>query len=165
LVDETTLIVISTVVQTVVITVTLIVFVLQFRSQEKAIRESSYQGLMGRYNQMLSSMIDKPELAYSLFMGLPSSRGANVSKDDAALYGHLLLAYGIIEEAYLLYKKKWISEGDWLQWSAFLERLAGHPLFITIHRFSSGTFDEDYEKYINEKILKQDNETSFEEKK
>ena len=38
MVDATTLIVIATLAQTVVITITLMVFILQFRSQEKSIR-------------------------------------------------------------------------------------------------------------------------------
>lgn len=52
--DTAILVVISTVARTVVLGVTLIVFILQFRSQEKVVKESSYQGLMGRYNDFIS---------------------------------------------------------------------------------------------------------------
>ncbi len=99
MVDATTLIVISTLVQTLVITVTLIVFVMQFRSQEKAIKEASYQGLMGRYNDFITTMVDKPVVAKLL---MDESLRETVSPEDATITAHLLLAYGIIEEAFLL---------------------------------------------------------------
>lgn len=154
MVDATTLVVLSTLVQTVVISITLIVFVLQFRSQERAIKESAYQGLIGRYNDLISTLVDKPDLALSLFvsagMGSDSSKGA--TKEDVTVYSHLLLAYGIIEEAYILRQKRWISEADWQQWSAFLERLAEHPMFATIHRMSTGTFDKGFEDFVSTKI-------------
>ena len=53
LVDSTDLIIIASVVQTIVITLTLAVFIFQFRSQEKAIRKSSYQNVMGRYTDYI----------------------------------------------------------------------------------------------------------------
>jgi len=88
LVDTTTLlVVISTVVQTIVLGVTLIVFVFQFRSQERVIKESSYQGLMGRYNDLVSTLVDRPELALSLFSvtGLADEMAKKVSKEDIAV--------------------------------------------------------------------------------
>jgi len=154
-VDETTLlIVVSTVVQTVVISITLVVFVLQFRGQEKAIRESAYQGLIGRYNELVSTLLEKPDLALSLFLaaGMPGEAAKGTTAEDVAIYSHLLLAYGIIEEAYLLYQKKWIGEDDWNQWSAFLERLARHPMFPVVHNMSSGTFDRRFEDYVSSKL-------------
>jgi hypothetical protein len=114
LVDTNTLIVISTIAQTVVITITLVVFVFQFRSQEKAIREASYQGLMGRYNDFIRTVVDKPELTRFL---LDDSEASQTSPEEATTYAHLLVAYGIIEEAYLLYARKWINRDDWQQWS------------------------------------------------
>ena len=154
LVDTTTLIVTSTVVQTVVISITLIVFVLQFRSQERAVKEASYQGLIGRYNDLVMSLADKPDLALALFVaaGMPGEAYRDATREDAQLFSHLPLAYGIIEEAYLMYAKKWISEDDWMQWSAFLERLSRHPLFPVVHTMSSGTFDKRFEDYVSTKI-------------
>lgn len=52
--DEATwIIVLTSLVQTVMITLTLLVFIFQFRSEETAIKESSYQNLMGRYNDFM----------------------------------------------------------------------------------------------------------------
>lgn len=151
--DSASLIVISTIVQTVVITITLIVFILQFKSQERSIKEASYQGLMGRYNDLVATLVDKPELAISLFSGIAGDAAKNLTKEDASVYSHLLLTYGIIEEAYQLHSKKWMSDEDWQQWSAFLEGLAGHPMFLTIHRMAAGTFDKGFEAYISKNIL------------
>ena len=153
MVDATTLVVLSAIVQTIVITVTLIVFVMQFRSQEKAIRESSYQGLMGRYNDFIRSMVEKPVLAKFL---VNQRFGGEVSEDVATVYAHLLVAYGIIEEAFLLYTKKWIDEDTWLQWSAWLVVLGDSPQFKDIHENTNGTFDKRFEEYVS-KILRKKN--------
>ena len=91
----------------------------------------------------------------SLFVaaGMPGEAYKDATREDAQLFSHLLLAYGIIEEAYLMYAKKWIGEDDWMQWSAFLERLSRHPLFPVVHTMSSGTFDSRFEDYVSTKIL------------
>jgi hypothetical protein len=155
LVDTNTLIVISTIVQTVVISVTLIVFILQFRSQERAIKESSYQGLMGRYNDLVAMLVDKPDLANTLLMSMPGGP-PNAKKEDAVVYAHMLLAFGIMEEAYTLYSKKWIDEDNWRGWAAFLERLSHQPAFRQICEISAGTFDSGFEKYVADNILKKE---------
>lgn len=157
MVDASTLIVISTIVQTIVITITLVVFILQFRAQEKSVKEASYQGLMGRYNELITTLVDKPDLALALFSG--SGLGGEGSKDttqgDISVYSHLLLAYGIIEEAFSLYQRKWISASEWKQWSAFLERLTNHPKFMEVHKMATGTFDEKFEIYVNDLLAKE----------
>jgi len=132
LVDTTTLVVVSTLVQTAVISVTLIVFILQFRSQERAVKESAYQGLIGRYNALISTLVDKPELALSLFVSAGGAKdaGTSATKEDIAAYSHLLLAYGIIEEAYTLRQKRWISEDDG---SSGLHFLKGCPVILSSH--------------------------------
>lgn len=144
MVDTTTLIVISTLVQTGVITITLVVFVLQFRSQEKAIREASYQGLMGRYNDFITGLVGNPTLGRILV------DDETVSAEDSAVYAHLLVAYGIIGEAFLLRAKKWISEDEWKQWSAFLYALASRPQMKIIYEQARGTFDPRFEEYTRQ---------------
>lgn len=47
-----------------------------------------------------------------------------------------------------------ISEDEWQQWSAFLERLAQHPKFPLIHRMTSGTFDSAFEEFVSTKVGK-----------
>jgi hypothetical protein len=114
---------------------------------------------MSRYNDLISTLADKPDLALSLFSVIgPSSEAVRTAtKEDAAVFTHLLLAYGIIEEAFILYKKKWIGEEDWQQWSAFLEGLSRHPLFSLIHSTTSGTFDKRFEDYVANVILVKQN--------
>jgi len=63
MVDSTDLVVIASVVQTVVITLTLGVFIFQFRSQEKSIRESAVQNVMGRYTDYVRMLVEKPDLS------------------------------------------------------------------------------------------------------
>jgi len=158
LVDSTDLIIITSVVQTVVITLTLGVFIFQFRSQEKSIRESAVQNVMGRYTDYIRMLVEKPELARPLLLAASERdpKGSSVEKlspEDEATFAYILLGYGIFEEVYSLYKKKWMDEDTWQQWSAFLERIAVHPLFKRVHNMTSGTFDRDFQEFVS-KVIK-----------
>jgi hypothetical protein len=128
--------------------VTLLVFVLQFRSGEKAIREASYQGLMGRYNDFIRTLADRPEYSRLLM----DYTGIESTPEEALVYGHLLVAYGIIEEAFLLYKRGWIDEDNWSQWSAWLKLLCDRPQIRMIQKRSRGTFDKRFEEYVDNLI-------------
>src|SRR5437899_8912138 len=88
-------------VQTVVITLTLLVFIFQFRSQERAIRESSYQNLLGRYNDLMMTSSSNDDLLLARLL----SPNMELDAKDLATIRRLLVSYGIIEEAYELYKK------------------------------------------------------------
>jgi hypothetical protein len=152
LVDTTTLFIIATVVQTVVLALTLIVFIFQFRSQEKAIRESSYQNLMGRYNDFIMTQVGKPELNKLFVDRIYSSNRKEFSPEEASVLGHLLIAYGVVEEAFQLYKKKWIDQETWEQWAAWIRVLCRNPQFKEMHQATLGMFDKDYEKFVAELI-------------
>ncbi len=149
--DEVTeIVVLTSLVQTVVITLTLLVFIFQFRSQERAIKESSYQNLIGRYNDFMMMLAEKPELNKLLRDGFQSrDTETKVAADDVAVITNLLIAYGIIEEAFLLYAKKWIDEEAWRQWAAWLRDLTKHPRFDMIHRRMKGQFDKRFQDYVS----------------
>ena len=151
MVDTTTLIVlVSTVAQTAVLTLTLFVFVFQFRGQEKAIKEAGVQNVMGRYTDYVRMLVERPEL--NKILNQPEVVGEQLKAEDQTVIAYLLLGYGIFEEVYSLYKKRWMDEETWKQWSAFLERMCQQPLFQTVHRFSSGTFDRDFQEYVSSLI-------------
>jgi hypothetical protein len=93
-----------------------------------------------------------------------------MSSEEASIYGNLLVAYGIIEEAFLLRAKKWITEDEWRQWSAFLGALVARPQMKILFERSRGTFDGRFEEYTSQlfkqmesvrekavEIIKQDN--------
>jgi len=148
LVDATTLTLLATMVQTVVITLTLLVFIFQFRSLENAIREASYQSLLGRYNDyIMSGQTEDNLLLARLF-----SSGKDLSTSDLAGIRRLMIAYGIIEEAYGLYKKGWIDKETWDQWAAWLKALSAHPHFAMLHATTSGTYDKDYQNHVSKLI-------------
>ncbi len=159
MVDATSLIVLATVAQTIVITITLVVFILQFRSQEKAIHESSYQNLMGRYNDvvMLQASRDKPSQILINRMARLSKGNTQITPEDAELVGHLLVIYGILEEAFILHKRKWIDDETWGQWAAWLSAMAEIPQFMAIHDSSQGMFDKGFEDLLT-KIAKEKNQ-------
>ena len=150
--DETTsIIILTSLVQTIVITLTLLILIFQFRSQEKAIKESSYQNLMGRYNDFMLTQAEKPELNKLLRDQLRDNRTkTRITLEDTAVIVNLLIAYGIIEEAFLLYTKRWIDEETWRQWAAWLKDLAKHPRFVQIHGRMRGQFDKRFEDYVSE---------------
>jgi hypothetical protein len=154
LVDTTTLVIAATLIQTIVLTLTLVIFIFQFRSQEKAIRESSYQNLMGRYNDFLMTQIGKAELNKMFMDQVRFFRKHEISQEEASVYGHLMIAYGIIEEAFLLYKKDWIDKETWEQWAAWLKVLTMHPQFLDLHESMHGMFDKDYEDFVSKTVDK-----------
>jgi hypothetical protein len=143
MVDATTLTVLATIVQTVVITLTLLVFIFQFRSQERAIRESSYQNLLGRYNDfvMSSDSADESMLARLL--------ATEVKPDEIATIRRLMISYGIIEEAFELYSKGWIDKDAWEQWNSWLKALSKHPHFARLHSATTGMFNKEYQDYVS----------------
>jgi uncharacterized membrane protein SirB2 len=135
-------------VQTVVITLTLLVFIFQFRSQEKAIRESSYQNVLGRYNDYVMSSSGIDDLLLTRLFS--PSRG--LSKDEMAGIRRMMIAYGILEETYELYKKKWIDKETWDQWDAWLRAMCAHPHFAMIHAASQGMFDKDFQAHVSQLV-------------
>ena len=143
----------ASLVQTVVITLTLLVFIFQFRSQERAIKESSYQNLMGRYNDFMMIQAENPELN-KLLRDQLHGRNTKMESEEASVLVNLLIAYGIIEEAFLLYAKKWIDEETWGQWAAWLRDLTRHPGFDLMHRRMSGQFDKRFQDFVS-KVLEE----------
>jgi hypothetical protein len=145
LVDATTLTLLATVVQTVVITLTLLVFIFQFRSQEMAIREASYQNLLGRYNDLMMSGTRDDDLLFARLFA------DNKELDSKALatVRRLLLSYGIIEEAYELYKKGWIDMESWEQWNTWLKALSRNPHFAKLHSATAGMYDKDFQDHVS----------------
>jgi len=145
LVDATTLSLLATVVQTVVITLTLLVFIFQFRSQERAIREASYQNLLGRYNDLMMSGSRDDDLLFARLF----SEDDGVDPKDLATVRRLLLSYGIIEEAYELYKRGWIDKESWEQWNTWLKALSRHPHFARLHSATAGMYDKDFQEHVS----------------
>jgi hypothetical protein len=158
LVDSTDLIIITSVAQTLVITLTLVVFIFQFRSQEKSIKESAVQNVMGRYTDYIRMLVERPELTKLLDFAERANRssGETLSPEDQATSAYLMLGYGIFEEVYVLHKKKWMDDETWEQWSVFLERMSKHPLFRRIHRVSSGTFDREFQDYVSKLLAEKE---------
>jgi len=150
--EATEIIVLTSLVQTAVITLTLLVFIFQFRSQETAIKESSYQNLMGRYNDFMMVQAEKPELSKLLRDWLGRETETKIAAEDVSVVANLLIAYGIVGEAFLLYAKKWIDEETWGQWAAWLKDLTKHPRFDLIHRRMRGQFDKRFQDYVS-KVL------------
>lgn len=148
MVDATDLIVIASVVQTVVITLTLLVFIFQFRGQERAIRESSYQNLLGRYNDFVMSTVASPEASDIFSRRLSDLGRKEVTPQEAAICGRLLIACGIVEEAHALYRKGWIDKDNWQQWANWLKALSAAPEFGLVRIMVHGTFDKEFEDFI-----------------
>jgi hypothetical protein len=145
LVDATTLTVIATIVQTVVITLTLLVFIFEFRSQERAVRESAYQNLLGRYNDLMMSSTSTDDLLLARLF----ASDKQLDEKDLTSIRRLLVSYGIIEEAYELYKKGWIDEESWEQWNAWLRALCRHPHFANMHASTTGMYDKDFQDHVS----------------
>ncbi len=98
-------------------------------------------------------LVDKPELSRLQLeiarATAPESKAASRSPEDMLVRNYLLLLYGIFERAYLLYRKNWIDKEAWNQWSAFLESVAKHPMFVEAHRSSEGMFDKPFQDHVS----------------
>ncbi|HYC26714.1 MAG TPA: hypothetical protein VEB67_01680 [Nitrososphaerales archaeon] len=149
MVDATTLTLLATIVQTVVISLTLLIFIFQFRSQERAVKESSYQNLLGRYNEMMMSWSDDGE---DMLISRLVAPGKELDPKEKTTVRRLLLSYGIIEEAYELYKKKWIDEESWEQWNTWLKAICRNPLFVMLHSSTAGMYDKDFQDHVTKMI-------------
>lgn len=72
-----------------------------------------------------------------------------VTQQEAAAYGQLLIAFGIIEEAHALYRKGWIAKDNWEQWANWLKALSRNPEFlVSVTYMTRGTFDKEFEEVI-----------------
>ena len=161
MVDATDLIIITSVAQTLVLSLTLVIFIFQFRSQEKSLKEATYQNVMGRYTDTMRMMIDKPELNKLMNqMRAPGQDGAvdpeELSQEDRTQLAFMLVMFGILEETYVLYCKKWIDKDSWDQWSNLLETVSKNPLFPRLMEGSGGSFDPRFERYVEELVRKSD---------
>jgi hypothetical protein len=110
---------------------------------------------MGRYTDYVRMLVERPELANILGTArgqIEGSAAEKLSPEEETTYAYLLLGYGIFEEVYSLYKKKWMDEDTWQQWSAFLERMVKHPLFKRVHNMASGTFDRDFQEFVSKMV-------------
>ena len=144
----------STLIQTIVLTLTLMIFIFSFRSQEKAIKEQAYQKVLDDYGDIIRMMSNTPEL-YSfqreLFdrIGQPRGGGRDFSREDMVIRNYVVLIYGFFERVYFLYRRKWIDDETWRQWSAFLQLMCNHPVFKEVHESSRQMWDKPFVDYVS----------------
>ena len=152
-VDITDPVVLSTIAQTAVLTLTLVIFIMSFRTQNKANKEAAYQKVLDDYTDAFRMLVEKPELAKlqseMARAALPGSNTASLSPEDMTARNYLMLLYGLFERTHLLYRRKWIDQETWNQWSAFLEVVAKHPLFKDVHRTGEEMYDKPFMDYVS----------------
>ena len=141
----------STLIQTIVLTLTLVIFILTFREQNKATRESAYQKVLDDYTDSMKMLVENPILG-RLPLEMARIHKQNVdpqsSQEDLVVRNYMLLVYGIFERTHLLYRKKWIDKDTWDQWALFLKSISAHPSFQNVHRTSEGMFDKPFQDYV-----------------
>ena len=139
--------------QTIVLTVTAVILILQFRSQERAIKDSAYQRVLDDYNDTVRALVDHPELAALIdtFVRAGGEGGPArvLTPGERLVRSHLLVINGLLERVYLLYAKGWIDEETWKQWEAWLAAVAKNPLFGQIHIRSEGMFDPAFMAHVS----------------
>ncbi len=118
--DGFDLVAIATLGQTVVLTVTLIVFILQLRSQTKAIKDAAYQSVLDDYNDIVRTQVNRPEIGELL--------------DDLVRY--------------ILHEKRWIDDASWREWATWIEVMCRNPIFTHVHTISRGMFNASFQEYL-----------------
>ncbi len=154
MVDISDPIVWSTVVQTIVLTLTLVIFILTFRSQNQAIKEQAYGKILDDYSSAMRMLVETPELhafQQELFIANRPRLGReqkSYSREEMVIRNYVIMLYGFFERVFFLYRRKWIDEDTWKQWSAFLEVIAVHPVFQDVHLSSREMFDKPFVDYV-----------------
>jgi hypothetical protein len=133
----------------------MVIFIYQFRSQNEAIKDASYQKVLDDYTNSIAFLVEKPELAALVDQlgdagGAAGSRFDKLTPEKSAVFGYMLLNYSLFERAYLLYSKRWIDDETWMQWHSWIKVMAKHPVFQEVHRRSEGTFDKRFRKLVTE---------------
>jgi hypothetical protein len=151
--DGFDIVAIATLGQTIVLTVTLIVFILQLRSQTKAIKDAAYQSVLDDYNDIIRTQINRPEIGELLDdlvrPGLTSaSELPPLSSREKLVRSYLLMIYGLFERVYILHEKEWIDEGSWGEWATWIEVMARNPIFTHVHTISRGMFNASFQEYV-----------------
>jgi hypothetical protein len=151
-------VVLSTIAQTAVLTLTLVIFILSFRSQNLANREATYQKVLDDYTDAIRMLVEKPELnrfqSEVTRAALPGMSSSPRSVEELTARNYVMLLYGLFERTHLLYRKKWIDEDTWSQWSRFLDVMARHPLFEEVHRSGEGMYDKPFMDYVSDILSK-----------
>ena len=154
MVDISDPIVWSTLVQTVVLTLTLVIFILTFRSQNQAIKEQAYGKVLDDYGSAMRMLVETPEL-YAFQLALFNASQGKLGRDEKSytreemvIRNYVIMLYGFFERVFFLYRRKWIDEETWKQWSAFLELFAVHPVFREVHQSSREMWDKPFVDYI-----------------
>jgi hypothetical protein len=146
-------VVLLTLAQTVVLTLTMVVFILQFRSQNEAIKDAAYQKALDDQTESFRMLVENPDLGATVDeMRSAIAGGEKLDPLGAkrAVFGYMLINYSIFERVYLLYAKKWIDKETWDQWYTWLKQMAKHPMFQEVHRRSQGTFDRAFQEMIEQ---------------
>ena len=133
----------------------MVIFIYQFRSQEKAIKDSSYQKALDDYTNMIALLAQKPELAAIVDQLGDASRTAGskfelLTPEKGAVFAYMLLSYSLFERIYLLHEKKWIDDETWSQWLRWLKVVAKHPMFQEVHKRLEGTFDRSFQQLVSD---------------
>jgi len=131
----------------------MVIFIMQFRSQNTAIKEDAYQRALDDYTATITMLVERPELGRLVDdIGRASaqkeSKAQTLTAEDRALFGYMLLNYSLFERIYLLYTRKWIDEDTWSQWHAWMKSMAKHPMFQEVHKRSQGTFDRAFQDLV-----------------
>ncbi len=152
--DGIDLVTIASVAQTVVLGVTMGILILQFRSQERATKETAYQKVLDDYNDVVRTVVDRPALNVLLDDLVKTSPVAthpwqNLSADEKLILTHFLMIYALWERVYMLFAKGWIDRSTWREWETWLAVLAKHPIFARVHEGSRGMFNRSSQDHVS----------------
>jgi hypothetical protein len=87
----------------------------------------------------------------SLFVRLLPTE-SKIQPEEIGLVRRLMIAYGIMEEAYELYEKGWIDKATWDQWDAWLMQMCKIPHFAVLHQRTAGMFDRAFQEHVSQII-------------
>lgn len=81
-------------------------------------QNDAYSKVIEDYCRVSQTIIDKPHLNKHFYADHPNFVTLDSSQQD--FYNYLALFIGVLERAYILYRKGWIDEQTWMTWEKWL---------------------------------------------
>jgi len=131
-----------------------------FRAKKKERRDreyGTYNALDEKYLEFQKLCLDHPYLnIFDIQDNSPSLLDAKQQKEELILFTML---FSIFERAYLLYsdQKSDIKKRQWIGWDLYIGSYCERGNFLQAWEISGDTFDTNFEKFMEEKILQKSN--------
>jgi hypothetical protein len=105
-------------IQTVVVVLTLVGVIWQLRQFNRNMQNDAYAKVVEDYCRVSHALIERPHLNKLFYSDHVDFAALDSAQQD--FYNYLAIFMGVLERAYLLFRKGWIDEQTWSTWERWL---------------------------------------------